>query len=225
MSSSLRPAAVDLGATSGRVMVGTVAPGSLGLEEVHRFPNGPVTASDGSLHWDIGRIHREVLTGLRAAGRVDAVGIDSWAVDYGLLDAAGTLLGDPYCYRDGRTDGMAERVRAAMSDELRQRFMREAMAVSKVDHRNVVRVLDFGFTDDGCPFIVMEYLRGQDLGARLRQNGCPLPVELVVDVMLGVCAALVLGDPRDRERQHGDRSRPAQRCNSPRPHESDRGEG
>ncbi len=80
--------------------------------------------------------------------------------------------------------------RAAMSDELRQRFMREALAVSKVDHRNVVRVLDFGFTEDGCPFIVMEYLRGQDLGARLRQNGGPLPVELVVDVMLGVCAAL-----------------------------------
>jgi tRNA A-37 threonylcarbamoyl transferase component Bud32 len=80
--------------------------------------------------------------------------------------------------------------RGAMSEELRQRFMREALAASKVDHRNVVRVLDFGFTEDGSPFIVMEYLRGQDLGARLRQNAGPLPVELVIDVMLGVCAAL-----------------------------------
>jgi serine/threonine-protein kinase len=80
--------------------------------------------------------------------------------------------------------------RGGMTDELRQRFMREALAASKVDHRNVVRVLDFGFTEDGSPFIVMEYLRGEDLGARLRKNGGPLPVELVVDVMLGVCAAL-----------------------------------
>jgi serine/threonine-protein kinase len=80
--------------------------------------------------------------------------------------------------------------RGAMTEELRQRFMREALAASKVDHRNVVRVLDFGFTEDGSPFIVMEYLRGQDLGARLRHNGGPLSVELVVDVMLGVCAAL-----------------------------------
>jgi rhamnulokinase len=108
--SLLRLAAVDLGATSGRVMVGTVGPGSLELEEVHRFPNGPVTAADGSLHWDVARLHREVLAGLRAAGRVDAIGIDSWAVDYGLLDAAGALLGDPFCYRDPRTDGVADRV-------------------------------------------------------------------------------------------------------------------
>src|SRR6266540_241992 len=80
--------------------------------------------------------------------------------------------------------------RAAMNDEVRQRFMREALAASKVDHRNVVRVLDFGFAEDGTPFIVMEYLRGDDLGARLRDNEQPLAVEFVADVMLGVCAAL-----------------------------------
>ena len=110
MSAHLRLAAVDLGATSGRVMVGTVAPGVLRLEEVHRFPNGPVQAADGSLHWDIGRLDREMLAGLRAAGPVDAIGIDAWAVDYGLLDASGTLLGDPFCYRDGRTDGVRDKV-------------------------------------------------------------------------------------------------------------------
>jgi rhamnulokinase len=106
---SLRVAAVDLGASSGRVMVGTVGPGRLALEEVHRFPNGPVSV-DGALHWDIGRIHREVLAGLRAAGSVDAIGIDAWAVDYGLLDASGALLGDPFSYRDSRTAGVMDRV-------------------------------------------------------------------------------------------------------------------
>lgn len=102
-------AAVDVGASSGRVMVGTVGPGRLTLAEVHRFPNAPVSV-DGALHWDIGRVHREVLAGLRAAGPVDAIGIDSWAVDYGLLDEAGSLLGDPFSYRDSRTDGVQDRV-------------------------------------------------------------------------------------------------------------------
>ena len=76
MTTSHRPtfrvAAVDLGATSGRVTVGTVGPGVLTLEEVHRFPNGPVQAADGSLRWDIRRLYRETLTGLGAAGPVDA---------------------------------------------------------------------------------------------------------------------------------------------------------
>ena len=111
----LRVAAVDLGATSGRVMVGTVGtagPDHLGLEEVHRFPNGAVRAA-GTLYWDILGIHREVLAGLRAAaagGPVDAIGIDSWAVDYGLLDASGALLANPVSHRDARTDGVRERV-------------------------------------------------------------------------------------------------------------------
>lgn len=124
MTRTLRLAAVDLGASSGRVMVGTVglvsdgerSDGVLTLEEVHRFPNGP-TSADGSLRWDIGRLHREILTGLRAAGQVDAIGIDSWAVDYGLVDAAGELLGEPYCYRDGRTTDVPEKVRAAVTAE------------------------------------------------------------------------------------------------------------
>ncbi len=114
---TLRLAAVDLGASSGRVIVGTVGPGTLRLEEVHRFGNGPVTGADGSLRWDIRRIHREVLAGLRAAGPVDGIGIDSWAIDYGLLDGSGTLLGDPHCYRDPRTAGIPEKVRDIVSDE------------------------------------------------------------------------------------------------------------
>ncbi|GHE91672.1 rhamnulokinase [Amycolatopsis deserti] len=112
----MRLAAVDLGASSGRVMAGTVGPGVLSVAEVHRFPNGGVRvahAGGSTLHWDILGLYRELLTGVQAAnqaGALDGVGIDSWAVDYGLLDASGALLGNPVNYRDARTAGVAERV-------------------------------------------------------------------------------------------------------------------
>jgi serine/threonine protein kinase len=77
-----------------------------------------------------------------------------------------------------------------LTDELRQRFMREALAASQVDHRNVVHVIDFGVTEDGTPYLVMEYLRGRDLGVLLKKSKAPLAIEYVADVMLGVCAAL-----------------------------------
>jgi len=104
-----RVAAVDLGASSGRVMVAEVGPDHLELTEVARFPNGPVRVG-GTLHWDVPGLYRGILDGLRAAGDLDAVGIDSWAVDYGLLDASGALLGNPVHYRDARTDGVADRL-------------------------------------------------------------------------------------------------------------------
>ncbi|MFI6932222.1 rhamnulokinase family protein [Streptomyces sp. NPDC050287] len=111
-------AAVDLGASSGRVMVGRVGPDSLELTEAHRFPNRPVRVPEG-LRWDILGLYRGVLDGLRAAGahcggRLDSVGIDSWAVDHGLLDADGALLGNPVHYRDARTEGVAEKVWATV---------------------------------------------------------------------------------------------------------------
>ncbi|SER14352.1 rhamnulokinase [Lentzea xinjiangensis] len=101
-------AAVDLGASSGRVVRGIVTADEVRMEEVHRFPNGPVRRGD-ALHWDVSGLYREVLTGLRLASRshgIDSIGIDSWAVDYGLLDARGELLGEPVHYRDSRTDGI-----------------------------------------------------------------------------------------------------------------------
>lgn len=106
-------AAVDLGASSGRVMVGRVGPDTLDLTEAHRFANRPVRLPEG-LRWDVLSLYAGVLDGLRAAGRVDSVGIDSWAVDYGLLDADGALLGNPVHYRDARTEGVAEKVWASM---------------------------------------------------------------------------------------------------------------
>lgn len=105
-------AAVDLGASSGRVMVGRFADGAIQLTETHRFANEPVRVG-GTLHWDILGLYRGVLEGLRASGPVESIGIDSWAVDYGLLDASGALLGNPVHYRDGRTDN----VRLDLADE------------------------------------------------------------------------------------------------------------
>ncbi|MFF5297682.1 rhamnulokinase [Paractinoplanes globisporus] len=109
-------AAVDLGASSGRVMVGRVGDGAIELDEVHRFANEPVKAG-GTLHWDVLSLYRGVLDGLTAAGPVDSIGIDSWAVDYGLLDASGALLGNPVHYRDGRTDGAPARVAEIVGDD------------------------------------------------------------------------------------------------------------
>lgn len=109
--------AVDLGASSGRVMRARMGPGTLDLCEVRRFPNRPVSVA-GTLTWDVLALYREVLDGLRAAGPADSAGIDSWAVDYGLLDASGRLLGNPVHYRDARTRGVMERVRATLGDEV-----------------------------------------------------------------------------------------------------------
>ncbi len=113
-------AAIDLGASSGRVMIGRVGPRTLELQEVHRFPNDPVALPDG-LHWDLLRIQFEVIAGLRAAGRETGrllgVAVDSWGVDYGLLDRAGSLIGAPFHYRDPRTEAAIRAVHAVVPFE------------------------------------------------------------------------------------------------------------
>ncbi|HJT59606.1 MAG TPA: rhamnulokinase family protein [Ktedonobacteraceae bacterium] len=106
-------AAVDLGAESGRVMLARFDGRQLSLEEVYRFPNRPVVLR-GHRFWNILALWDETLTGLRkarqAAGRLDSIGVDSWAVDYGLVDAQGFLQGNAFQYRDSRTDGVMEQV-------------------------------------------------------------------------------------------------------------------
>ncbi|MDM4763952.1 rhamnulokinase family protein [Galbitalea sp. SE-J8] len=104
--SSAAVAAVDLGATSGRVILGRVADGRVQLDHVARFPNTPVRTLDG-LHWNILELYRRVVAGLtdavRAEPAIASVGIDSWAVDYALV-RDGRMLGTPYHYRDARTE-------------------------------------------------------------------------------------------------------------------------
>jgi rhamnulokinase len=116
--------AIDLGAGSGRALLGRISADELVVEEVHRF-RYPPEMSAGHLRWEFPRILNGVKTGLgeahraavAAGGTIDAVGIDSWGVDYGLLDARGRLLEDPVCYRDHRTDGALERVLAKVPRE------------------------------------------------------------------------------------------------------------
>ncbi len=110
--------AVDLGAESGRVMLGRVAEGRLTLEQVHRFANGPIQ-EQGSLRWDFDRLMTEIKTGIglaakKADGQVRGIGVDTWGVDFGLLGADGRLLEKPYHYRDSRTNGMMDKAFAKM---------------------------------------------------------------------------------------------------------------
>ena len=108
--------ALDLGASGGRAIIGRFDGERLALEEVHRFPNGPVhipSAHGDSLHWDMLRLFGEIKEGLTKAvaccGRsLISLGIDTWGVDFGLLDRNDGLLGNPYHYRDSRTDGMLD---------------------------------------------------------------------------------------------------------------------
>ncbi|MEU9318346.1 rhamnulokinase family protein [Streptomyces sp. NPDC048295] len=122
-------AAVDLGATSGRVITGLAGPGRLELAEAHRFANTPVRLPDG-LRWDVLALYQGTLEGLRSAARggpITSIGIDTWAVDYGLLDADGALLGLPFHYRDSRNGRAAEQVLAVCGAQ-------ELYAVSGLQH-------------------------------------------------------------------------------------------
>jgi rhamnulokinase len=110
--------AIDLGASGGRVVAGACDGRRLELEEFHRFENGPVPLG-GQLVWDLPRLWREVLDGLRAAGSrhgaaVASVAVDTWGVDFGFLGADDVLLGHPVCYRDPRTRGLLEAATAVV---------------------------------------------------------------------------------------------------------------
>lgn len=111
MSTSRTFLAFDLGAESGRGILGRFDGSRLGLEVVHRFPNGGVRTLD-TLHWDVLRQYSEMLTALRLcagkAGGVDSIGIDTWGVDFALLGRDGSLLGNPRHYRDPHTEGVME---------------------------------------------------------------------------------------------------------------------
>lgn len=113
MAATLNVAAVDLGAESGRVMLGRFDGARLSLEDAHRFPNVPVRVGD-TLYWDVLRLWGEIKHGLAAASRqaggaLSSVGVDTWGVDFGLLGRDDQLLGNPVHYRDSRTAGMIER--------------------------------------------------------------------------------------------------------------------
>jgi rhamnulokinase len=112
--------ACDLGATSGRLMLGTLDNGKVSLEELHRFGNGPVKAGE-SLHWDVNALFNELKTGLKKAAQrrlpISSISTDSWGVDYILYDAGDKIIEPTFCYRDSRTEQGVKNARARVSWE------------------------------------------------------------------------------------------------------------
>lgn len=98
---------IDIGASSGRHILSSIQNGKLVLEEVYRFENG-MTEKDGHLVWDYEKLFRDIVDGLKECKKVNkipvSVGIDTWGVDYALIDGSGAVIGDVYAYRDGRTE-------------------------------------------------------------------------------------------------------------------------
>lgn len=113
--------AFDLGASSGRAVIGRFDGSAIELEEIHRFANGPISVA-GGLYWDALRLYDEILAGLRKCARIcgpepAGIGIDTWGVDFALLDDVDELLGNPRCYRDPRVQGMLEKALSRVSRE------------------------------------------------------------------------------------------------------------
>jgi rhamnulokinase len=112
--------ALDLGAGSGRAIVGTIENGRIHLDEVHRFSNPPVRLGD-TLYWDFLSLFQNIKEGIRLAMKkghdLRGIAVDTWGVDFGLTDRMGRLISNPVCYRDTRTQGMAEKAMAKVSKE------------------------------------------------------------------------------------------------------------
>ncbi|MDR2559229.1 MAG: rhamnulokinase [Oscillospiraceae bacterium] len=111
-----RVLAVDLGASSGRVMLGSFDGEVIRLEEIHRFENNPVEIKN-TLQWNLEHLLHEIKTGIAKAGEFDSVGIDTWGVDFGLIGKDGNLLEPPVHYRDKRTEGISKEVFELISKE------------------------------------------------------------------------------------------------------------
>lgn len=112
--------AADFGGGSGRIIAGTLLHGKLEMEEIYRFANRQVKLGN-HVYWDFPALFEDMKTGLKLAAQkgytVQGIGIDTWGVDFGLIDKDGNLLGNPICYRDARTDGMPEKVFSILDEK------------------------------------------------------------------------------------------------------------
>jgi rhamnulokinase len=134
-------AAIDLGASSGRVMLGRLDDGEMALQELHRFENVPVRLPDG-MRWNLLHLFSESIGALQGRS-LAGVGVDTWGVDYGLLDRSGHLLGVPFHYRDDRTTGMVERASERVPEA-------EQYAVSGIQTMPINTVFQL-LADEGSP--------------------------------------------------------------------------
>jgi rhamnulokinase len=180
-------AAVDVGASGGRVIAGIVDSDSLSLQPVHRFANATVDI-DGHLRWEIGRIVDEVRRGLELLidrfANVASIGIDTWAVDYGVLDDDGRLLADPIAYRDDRTLKAIDRVHAKVPPE-------ELFAINGLQFLpfntvyQLVAEQEGALWDRAATVALLPDLVGSMLGGELRSERTNASTTGLVDVRTG----------------------------------------
>lgn len=159
----MRVAAVDMGATSVRVAVVELDAEAPRIEVVHRWLHGPETRPDGSVRWRWTELLENVRVGLDRAletGPVASIGIDGWAVDYGLLDEQGQLLSDPHSYRDPRTDGWRDLARSLGEAELYRRTGVQLMPINTIFQ---LAVHDRGELDRAAGFLMLPELVAYEL--------------------------------------------------------------
>jgi len=155
--------AIDIGASGGRHILGWLEDGLIRLEEIYRFPNGMIQL-DGQLCWDIDALFDEVVTGLRrcaGAGFIpESVGIDTWGVDFVLLDSAGNRVGPAVAYRDSRTEGMeAEVYRLISETELYARTGIQQMAINSIYQLFAVKLANPEYLEAAAHFMMIpDYL-------------------------------------------------------------------
>ncbi|MHC5067334.1 MAG: FGGY family carbohydrate kinase, partial [Planctomycetota bacterium] len=168
--------AIDLGAGSGRAILGTLSDGRLAMEELHRFehPILSLPKADGgsSLHWDLTGLWRELCEGLRRAGAacrdqgltLRSIGIDTWGVDFGLIGRSGLVLGNPRAYRDGANDAACARVVEQIGEsELYQHSGLQLMALNSLHQLVALRDMEPGLISsaaDGGSLLFMPDLLG-----------------------------------------------------------------
>jgi len=166
--------AVDIGASSGRCILGWREDGKLRLEEIHRFLNGP-SEIRGVMTWNVDRLFAEIVTGIKRAGemgkRPDTLGVDTWGVDYVLLDGDGALIGDAVCYRDHRTDGMDEKVFARIpAEELYARTGTQFMLLNTIYQLQALQLQHPEQLDSAKTFLFMpEYLNYLLTGVKMNE--------------------------------------------------------
>ena len=151
--------AVDLGASGGRHILSHMENGRMVTEEIYRFDNG-AAKKDGKLLWDTEHIFAEIMNGLRAcesSGKIPvSVGIDTWGVDYVLTDAGGSPVGDNYCYRDHRTDGIDSDVYAMFSEnELYARTGIQKQIFNTIYQLSALKKSDPGVLEKASHFLMM----------------------------------------------------------------------
>ena len=141
-----RVLAIDFGATSGRAMLCTYDGDKIDIKELHRFDNSPVMI-DGVLYWDILRLYHELKTGIvkaKLAGGFDSIGIDTWGVDFALIDKNGKMLSNPVHYRDRRTEKMQEEVFGIISKE----EIYKATGIQFLDFNTIYQLM---YVKNHCP--------------------------------------------------------------------------